>query len=69
VDPDNKRNIEGQLVLHTVYARDSGLWLANCLGIGSVIVVAAIELAVRTRRKSDLPGLCAIVVPDAVAAP
>ncbi len=62
VDPDNQRNIEGQLVMHTVYVRDPGLWLANFLGIGSAILIAAVELAVRTRRKSDRPGLCAIVI-------
>ncbi len=62
VDPDNQRTMEGQLVMHTVYVRDPGLWLANFLGIGAVIVVAAVELAVRTRRNSDRPGLCAIVM-------
>ena len=62
VDPDNQRNIAGQLVMRTVYARDPGLWVANFVGVGSAIVVAAVELALRTRRRSARPGPVAFVV-------
>ncbi len=62
VDPDNQRNIAGQLVMHTVYVRDPGLWVANFVGVGSAIVVAAVELALRTRRRSARPGPVAFVV-------
>ena len=62
VNPDNLRNIEGQSFMHTVYARDPGLWLANFLGIASAIAVAAVELAVRTHRKSDQAEIIAFVL-------
>ena len=68
VNPEDLRNIESQPVMHTVYARDSGLWLANFLTIGSAIVVAAVELAIRTRHKSDRPGVIAFVLGSTLCA-
>jgi hypothetical protein len=62
VNPDNLRDVHGQSVFRTVYARDPGLWVANFVGIGSAIVLAAVELAVRTQRKSRTPGVVAIVL-------
>jgi hypothetical protein len=48
--------------MRTVYARDSALWLANFFAIGAAIAVAFIELAVRTLRRSDRPGVIAYVL-------
>ncbi len=62
VDPDNQRNIDGQLVMHTLYGRDSGLWLANFFGIGLAIFGVAVELAIRARTRSPRPGIVALAL-------
>jgi hypothetical protein len=62
VNPNNLRDVHGQPVFRTVYARDPGLWVANFVGIGTAIVLAAVELAVRTQRKSKGPGVVAIAL-------
>ena len=62
VNPDHLRDIEGRPVMHTVYARDSGLWLANFLAVGSAIAVAAVELALRKHHESSRPGVVALVL-------
>lgn len=62
VNPDNLRNVYGQPVLRTVYARDPGLWVANFIGIGGTVVIAATELVVRSYGKSRRPGVVAIVL-------
>jgi len=62
VNPDHLRDIEDRPIMHTVYARDSGLWLANFLAVGSVIAVAAVELAIRSHHESSRPGVAALVL-------
>ncbi len=62
VNPDHLRDIEGRSIMHTMYARDTGLWLANFLAIGSAIAVAAVELAIRTHHESGRPGVVALVL-------
>ena len=58
---DNQMNIEGQPVMHTVFGRDPGLWVANFVGIGTAIAICVVELAVRSHRRSVQPGIVSIV--------
>ena len=62
VNPDNLRDVQGQPIFRTVYARDPGLWVANFVGIGVAVAIAAIELVVRTARRNQGPSVVAIVL-------
>ncbi len=66
VNPDHLANEAGQPIFRTVYARDPGLWQANFVGIGLTVVVAALELLVRWRRKSRGTGVVATVLGSAL---
>jgi hypothetical protein len=62
VNPNHLTNNNGQPVYLTVYARDPGLWLANFTGIGTAVVVSAVELAERWHRKNTRYGLIATIL-------
>jgi hypothetical protein len=66
VNPEHLANEAGQPIFRTVYARDPGLWKANFVGIGLVVLAAALELLIRWQHKSSATGVVATVLGSAL---